>query len=198
MAEQFRDFGRGVISLSSVGLLPADRRGHALPEHGADRPPALAGRQRRLHRWAGITSCGRSSLLLAAVGAGACICSAPRPPRRRQPASSSARSRRRRATLIARSRSPSSPCRSTPTSARAVPEAYVQTRLNLLSALREFEALGGEQDARADPRHRAVQRRGRAGREAVRHRRPSKSVARTRGAITAGRHLPGRGRHLRA
>ena len=45
-AAQFDDFGRGVISLSSIGVLRADHRAGHLPEHGADRQAALAAARR--------------------------------------------------------------------------------------------------------------------------------------------------------
>ena len=78
-----------------------------------------------------------------------------------------------------------------------VPEAYVQTRLNLLSVLREAASpRPTAEDPTADQRHRAVQQRGRRWPRSPTASRPRGRDHRARGPRD-GQHLPGRGHEVR-
>ena len=58
-ASSCADFGRGVLSLAGLAYFLADRGGHALREHGADRPAALVQRPRAAGRWSATSPSAR-------------------------------------------------------------------------------------------------------------------------------------------
>ena len=59
ISQRFADFSRGVLTPRRTGLFRRDPGGHALREHGADRPAALVQRAAAAGRWPATTSCGR-------------------------------------------------------------------------------------------------------------------------------------------
>ena len=194
IAEQFRDFSRGVISFASVGYFLAIV---ALMLYLS---MVLIGRRHwrggaRAARWPDTTPCAFLALVAVVISLNVFLT---RHDRLRvdvtseQLSSLSPQTRELIAKLDAKR-----PVVIEDFVSPNVPESYVQTRLNLLSTLRELQAVGGDKVQAHPPRRRAVQRGGHAGRAAVRHPPRAGRVARSRRA-DARRDLPGPGLHLRS
>ena len=168
LASQFRDFGRGVISLSSVAFLLADRRGDALSEHAVDRPSSLAGGQ----GW----HVARRALLRAAArvlaAAGGLVLIIQRFDRRLDISSEQLSSLSPKTKKLIEDLDPKHPVQIDAYISPSVPESYVADAAELALRAARVRGHGPQQDHRQHARYRAFERERRAGRAAVRHSRP--------------------------